>query len=70
MLTWNLKHYDGIDVFLENGLTANAQNHEFNSVFHRFRKACINWSVKKCLVDLISATSHQVALVNLSDLRR
>jgi len=70
ILTWNLKHYDGIDVFLENGLTANLQNHEFNNVFHRFRKSSIKWSIKKCLIDLIAAKSHQVALVILSDLRR
>jgi len=70
ILTWHLKHYDNIDDFLENGLTANTQNHAFNNVFQNFRKACIKWSVKKYLVDLIAAKSHQVALTILDDLRR
>lgn len=70
IITWHLKHYDSIDVFLENGLTANSQNHVFNNVFQCFRKTSIKWSVKKCLIDLIAAKSHQVALVILDDLRR
>jgi len=70
ILTWHLKHYDSIDVFLENGLTASSQNDVFNNVFQRFRKACIKWSVKKCLVDLIAAQSHQVALAILDNLKR
>jgi len=73
ILTWHLKHYDSIDVFLENGLTANAQNSQnpiLDNVFQNCRKACITWSVKKYLVDLIAAKSHQVALTILGDLRR
>ncbi|CAH1714893.1 unnamed protein product, partial [Aphis gossypii] len=70
ILTWHLKHYDNIDDFLENGLTATTENHVFNNVFQHFRKACIKWSVKKYLVDLIAAKSHQVALAILDDLRR
>ncbi|XP_025200463.1 uncharacterized protein LOC112598268 isoform X2 [Melanaphis sacchari] len=70
ILTWHLNHYDSIDVFLEDGLTANTQNDKFNNIFQNFRKASIKWSVKKYLVDLIAAKSHQVALAILSDLRR
>lgn len=70
ILTWHLKHYDSIDVFLENGLTANSQNHIFHNVFQHFRKASIKWSVKKCLVELIAAKSHQVALAILGELMR
>lgn len=70
ILTWHLKHYGSIDDFMENGLTSNPHNNVFNNVFHRFRKACIKWSVKKYLVDLIAAKSHQVALAILGDLKR
>lgn len=70
ILTWHLKHYDSIEAFLENGLTENSQNHVFNNVFQHLRKACVKWSVKKYLVDLVAAQSHQVALAILSDLRR
>lgn len=70
ILNWQLKQFDNIDLFLENGLTIKAQCHLFNDVFQNFRKASINWYVKKYLIDLIAATSHPVALNILCDLMR
>lgn len=69
-LTWNLKHFENIDLFLENGLTTNPDDQLFNEVFCNFRKASIKWSVKNLLVDLIAAKSHPVALAILGDLKR
>lgn len=69
-LTWNLKHYDNIDLFLENGLIKNAPDYLFDDIFHNFRKASIKWMVKKYLVDLIAAKSHPVALEILENLKR
>jgi len=67
-LTWNLYHFENIDLFLENGLTTDDKL--FNKVFCNFRKASVKWSIKKLLVDLIVAKSHPVALAILSDLKR
>lgn len=70
VLTWHLKHFDNIDLFLENGLDINSHDQLCIDVFHNFRKASIKWSVKKCLVDLIAAKSNPVALAILNDLKR
>lgn len=68
-LTWNLNHFENIDLFLENGLR-NPDDQLFNEVFRNCRKASIKWSIKKLLVDLIAAKSHPVALAIISDLKR
>lgn len=70
ILTWNLKHFDNTDLFLENGLATNTQSSSFHDIFYNFRKASIKWSVKKYLTDLIAAKSHSVALSILGDLKR
>lgn len=73
VLNWHLKHFDNIELFLENGLTTksfNAYDHLFNDVYNNFKKSCIKWSVKKYLNDLIAVKSHPVALAVLSDLKR
>lgn len=70
MLTWNLKKFDNIDSFLENGFTANIHNQLFNDIFNNFRKASIKWSINNNLTDLIAAKSHSVALAILNDLKR
>lgn len=70
ILTWNLKHFDNIDLFLENGLATSTQGSLFHEVFYNFRKASVKWSVKKYLIDLIAAKSHPVALSVLGDLKR
>lgn len=70
VLTWNLKHYNNIDLFLENGFITNAHDNLFDDIFHNFRKASIKWTLKMYLVDLIAAKSHPVALGILEDLKR
>lgn len=70
VLNWQLKHFDNIDLFLENGITVKTHCHLFNEVFQNCQKASINWYVKKYLIDLIAATSHPVALNILGDLMR
>jgi hypothetical protein len=70
ILTWNLKQFDNTELFLENGLDTSTQSSLFHEVFYNFRKACIKWSVKKYLIDLIAANSHPVALFILGDLKR
>lgn len=71
ILTWNLKHFDNIDLFLENGLAvADTHNQSFNDVFQNFRKSSVKWSIKKYLRDLSSAKSHATALTILSNLKR
>lgn len=69
-LTWNLKHYDNIDLFLKNGLITNDHDNLFDDIFQNFKKSSINWMVKKYLVDLIAAKSHPVALEILGNLKR
>lgn len=72
ILTWHMKHFGNIDLFLENGvnLPTSMHGHSFEDIFNNFRKASIKWSTKKCLVDLIAAKSHGVALAALNDLKR
>lgn len=65
-----MKHYDNVDLFLENGLITNAPDNLSDDVFHNFRKASIKWMVKKYLVDLIAAKSHPVALEIIGNLKR
>lgn len=71
-LTWHLKHFHNIDLFLENGidLPKSIHDHSFEDVFINCRKVSIKWSTKKYLVNLIAAKSHPVALAVLSDLKR
>lgn len=70
ILTWHLKHFDTIDLFLENGFTTHIHDYAFDGVFYNIRTASVNWSVKKCLVSLGSVKSHSIALTILRDLKR
>lgn len=69
VLSWNLKQFENIDVFLENDLSINSHSHLLN-IFQNCRKASINWSIRKYLTDLIDTKSHPVALSILGDLKR
>lgn len=68
-LTWHLKNFDDVDLFLENGIT-NVHNYLINDIFQNLKKASIKWSVKKYLVDLSIANSHSTALAIIDDLKR
>lgn len=70
ILTWHLKHFDTIDLFLEKGFTTHVHNYAFDGIFYNIRTASVNWSVKMCLVNLSSVKSHSIALTVLHDLKR